>query len=171
MATGRKYVKKYSIPPRVYFPFKNDMIMHIEDVKASNDCTFANMTYSDYKITANQRPAYWDLVEAFVQPALDNYAKEWNCTEIRIRTMWFAEYRTGANFNWHTHEGCNLSAVVQLHGSDKYSTEILGSDVNIKAGDVCVFPSMQPHRGPKVEGHKICIGLNLDMGGSTLHDE
>lgn len=164
-----QFIKRYPMPPRDYFPFKKEMINHMEDIKDSQDCTFANMTYSDYKI--KERPSYWNLVEQFVQPAFDNYAESWSCKGVSIRSMWFAEYYNGANFNWHTHEGCNLSAVIHLHGTDKYSTELLGNDLRIVAGDVVVFPSMLPHRGPTVTGHKVCIGINAELWGSTLHNE
>jgi len=164
-----QFIKRYPMPPRVYFPFKQEMINHIEDLKEKQDCSFANMTYSDYRV--KERPSYWNLVESFMQSAFENYAESWNCRGVSIRSMWFAEYYNGANFNWHTHEGCNLSAVIHLHGTNKYSTELMGSDINLKAGDVCVFPSMLPHRGPMVTGHKICIGINAELWGSTLHNE
>ena len=94
-----QFIKRYPMPPRIYFPFKKEMINHMEDIKDAQDCTFANMTYSDYKI--KERPPYWDLVEQFVQPAFENYG-ELALKGVSIRTMWFAEYYNGANFNWHT---------------------------------------------------------------------
>ena len=86
--------------------------------------------------------------------------------------MWFAEYNEGNNFEWHTHEGTNLSAVLHVHGLPENSTQLMGfADMVLHIGDLVVFPSMLPHRGPNCQGHKIVIGFNLNMSGSLLHNE
>src|SRR5210317_2216610 len=90
--------------------------------------------------------------------------------DCQFANMAYSDYKLpfkGNNFNWHTHEGCNLSAVLQLHGGHQSATQLYGiEDLKVSAGDFVIFPSMLPHRGPEVTGHKICIGFNLSMGGS-----
>jgi hypothetical protein len=170
-----QFVKRYALHPRAYYRFKDLMVVHMQKVKEKHDCQFANMAYSDYKLPfkgINYKPPYWDEASSLINDALLNYANTWGCEDIKIQNMWFAEYETGNNFNWHTHEGCNLSAVLQLHGGHQSATQLYGiEDLKVSAGDFVIFPSMLPHRGPEVTGHKICIGFNLSMGGSLLHNE
>lgn len=170
------FVKRYPMHPRDFFKFKDSMMLHMGKIKREYDCSFANMAYSDYRlpwsVEGGYKPPYWDEAENFIDGALKNYANTWKCSEINIQSMWFAEYKKGNNFNWHTHEGCNLSAVLQVHGGPNTATQLYGLDeIKITAGDLIIFPAMLPHRGPRISGHKICLGFNLSMGGSLLHNE
>lgn len=171
-----QFIKRYTFPPKEFFAFKEHLIEEMMKVKSEHDCSFANMKFSDYKLPwkegINYRPPYWDEAIKLIQPALTNYANQWQCSRIKVESMWFAEYNKGNNFEWHTHEGTNLSAVLHVHGLPENSTQLMGFvDMVLHIGDLVVFPSMLPHRGPNCQGHKIVIGFNLNMSGSLLHNE
>ena len=166
-----EWVKRYTPHPRQFFKFKKELVSMIEDEKLREDCQFAKMSFSDYKI--RKKRSYHYLVEDYVGLAFENYAHQWGCREVQIKDMWFAEYYEGANFNWHTHEGSNLSAIIHIEGDHEFSTELYDIDIRTRQGDIIVFPAMLPHRGPLVtrKNHKLVIGINMNMGGSILHDE
>jgi hypothetical protein len=150
---------------------KEKILLGIEMMKDEEECLYAEMTRSDYK--ARMKPVYKELVTKLLNKPLREYAKTWNCTDISIGNMWFAEYdHEGAIFNWHTHEGANMSGVltVLLENSEE-ATQILGTPIDLEEGDVVLFPSMMPHRCPPIgTTHKIVIGFNWDQFGSDLHD-
>jgi len=169
-----QYIKKYSIEPELFQFMREEVLDLIEEVKSKYDCSFSSMTHSDYLIKHNNRlPIYSGIVKSTVQPFLDDYARDWCCSETRVNEMWFCQYEDGARFNWHTHEGSNLSAVLHLFGKKEYSTQIMGSTITMQEGDFVVFPAMLPHRGPEVfcGNKKYSIGMNLDIFGSTLNDK
>jgi hypothetical protein len=163
-----QFIRKYKIDD--WESVQDKILLAIDMVKDNNVCEYANMSYSDYKVDA--KPLYWEVFENAVRSSLEDYMSSWKCNDIRIGNMWFAEYTKGADFNWHTHEGCNMSGVLQIVLEDKdNATQLLGTPIDLEEGDLVLFPSMLPHRSPMLnDSHKIVIGFNWDICGSELHD-
>jgi len=128
---------------------------------------FANMTLTDYHVkdeAYRTNRIYNTTIKNAVQPYLDHYASLWGCRNFNVQGIWFAQYEDGAEFGWHTHEGCNASAIYMVElPDDQSATEFHGIDwnENLYAGDVFCFPAMVPHRSPIINtGRKTIIGLN-----------
>ena len=156
------FVRKYHLEN---FPELQDKIlMAIETTKENYDCHYSTMSFSDYKIPGPH--LYRKLVKEAVEPHIKDYIHRWGCSNYRVGNTWFAEYHDGATFGWHTHEGCNLSAVIQLVLDDPANGTQLREpfDVDLKEGDLVIFPAMMPHQSPVVSaGNKIVVGINFDM--------
>lgn len=166
-----QFVKVYPIDDWVVNKAK--LIEFIETTKEKYVCEYAHMSCSDYKVrnvTPDGKTLYWDLVEYMLAPVLNHYIHKWDTVEYKICDMWFAEYYDGADFGWHVHEGCNLSAVLQIDlplgkgATEFHDTDPPLPDLDLKEGHVVVFPAMLPHRGPVVsEGKKLVVGLNINI--------
>ena len=164
-----QYIRKYKIDD--WSAVQDKLLLAIDMIKDNNKCLYANMSHSDYKVDG--KPLYWEVFENAVRKHLEDYMFSWHCAEMRIGNMWFAEYSEhGADFNWHTHEGCNMSGVLQVILEDKENaTQLLGNSIELEEGDLVVFPSMLPHRSPTItDSHKLVIGFNWDIHGSDLHE-
>jgi hypothetical protein len=168
-----EFIKKYKLED--FDNFKTKMELMIEMMKEEYDCSYARMTYSDYKLpwsSSGGKPPYYDVVVEKVKPYLDEYAKGWGCRSVHIENLWFAEYYDGGEFGWHTHEGSNMSCVVQLHLDNKnHATQLMGYDnLDLEEGDLLVFPAMVPHRSPEVNyDRKLVIAVNFNIVGSVLN--
>ena len=170
-----QFIKKYSIKPEVFEIMREEVLSAIEEIKEKHESRFSTMTHSDYM---NQRngpfPIYHNIVKSVVEPFLTDYAQHWGCREAKLKEMWFCEYRNGADFNWHTHEGSNVSAVLHLVGDKEYSTQIMGSEIRMEEGEIVIFPAMLLHRGPKIRCQcceKFTVGKNIDILGSIITDK
>ena len=168
-----EWVKTYNLRGSSFEENRAKIINHVEHIKNNNNTKFAKMSSSDYKLHPDvSRDTYEPIVTRMVRPALENYMRQYNCELLDIKRVWFAEYFNGADFGWHTHEGCNLSAVLHIICEEEYATELMGYTHRMTEGDFIVFPAMLPHRGKPVHrGRKLVIGFNIDMAGSTLNGE
>jgi len=165
-----EFVRKYKIEN--WDNAKEKLLLGIETMKENYDCKYSTMSRSDYK-ERDIKPVYWETMIDIIDVHLKDYVFGWKCSSYNIQSMWFAEYsHDGADFDWHTHEGCNMSGVLQIVIDDKKtSTSLLGQSIELDEGDLILFPSMLPHKGPKVtKGQKIVIGFNWDIFGSLLHN-
>jgi hypothetical protein len=166
------FVKVYRTPD--FEKYKEALLLAVEMTKESRKCQYAKMSFSDYKEDySNTPPLYYDLIKSIIQPHMEEYMNGWCCTEYSINRMWFAEYYDEATFGWHTHEGVNMSAVLQVElDDDRNATQLMGLNMNLSEGDFVIFPAMMPHRSPVVmSGRKTIIAFNFDMYGSTLNVE
>jgi len=94
--------------------------------------------------------------------------------EFNIRNGWFQQYYKNDKHQWHYHGGTNISFVyyVELENKQK-STEfydLINKDVfqlDVKEGDIVVFPSYIPHRSPILKSNKkkTIISCNINMTG------
>lgn len=147
------------------------------------DCDFtgfAKMTYTDYHVKSEEyrtNRIYSTSIKQECQPYLNHYASLWGCRNFNVQGIWFAQYQDGAEFGWHTHEGCNASAIymVELPGGNTGGTEFHGINwkETLAEGDLFCFPAMVPHRSPTINvGRKTIIGLNGNINNcpSNLHE-
>ncbi len=132
---------------------------------------FADMSYSDYHIRDERYTgrSIWrqPIIEA-TRPMFKHYAGQFGAREARVDGTWFAQYKYDAEFKWHTHEGCNTSAIYFMETPNPEDiTEFYGIDMpNMKEGDVAVFPSMIPHRSrldKNRETRKTVVGFNINI--------
>ena len=87
---------------------------------------------------------------------------------IVMKQMWYQQYQKGNIHDWHTHSE-NYTGVYYLEYPDGapatqlYDTEMKAPDVN--EGDIVMFPSMTPHRAPKVKNDikKTIVSFNFNV--------
>lgn len=89
-----------------------------------------------------------------------------------MSAVWFQQYQSLANHEWHIHLGNHYSGVYYLEfPEDGPQTEFynpLSKEVftlGLKEGDIAIFPSYIPHRSPKNTScdRKTIISFNIDF--------
>ena len=80
--------------------------------------------------------------------------KKIGLSQVQIFELWFQQYGKGDTHGWHVH-GHNFTGVYYLEfGKNSPKTQIVEPlslkiiDVDVKQGDVIIFPSMFIHRAP-----------------------
>lgn len=136
---------------------------------------YQNMSHSDYKTGwRHYCPPYKHMIDKAIGPFLQHYAQLWGCSEFQVKMVWFAQYYNKADFSWHTHEGCNMSAIYFLETpSQNQITEFFGIDTSpleLVEGEVLVFPAMIPHRSPPINNkdRKTVIGITGEIHSCNL---
>lgn len=169
--TVTEFIKKYTIEN--FEEIQDSVLLAIDTAKDMYDCHYDRMAYSDYKV--KYRAPYRKILEPIFAKYFKQYSNQFFISNGKdgkakytysLGNMWFAEYEDGATFGWHCHEGCNMSAVIQLVlDEESNGTQFMDSmQIPLKEGDIVFFPSMVPHRSPIVsKGRKIIIGINFDM--------
>tara|TARA_R100001509_G_scaffold164291_1_gene141323 strand:+ start:905 stop:1462 length:558 start_codon:yes stop_codon:yes gene_type:complete len=100
--------------------------------------------------------------------------------EVLLHGIWFQQYDKNGTHGWHTH-GNNFTGVYYLDlPKDSPATQICNPmnqeeviDLNVKEGDIIIFPSFVVHRAPynKSNSTKTIISFNLDLENPTKGDE
>ena len=168
------WIKKYTIPKDEFEELKERILLAIDMIKDEYDTSFANMSHSDYK-AGDANKIYRPYFIKWVKPYLQDYCQQWRCDSVDVQNVWFAEYlgEDGADFDYHTHEGSNMSGALQLLIEDKRNcTVLMHHPIDTDEGDLLLFPAMLPHKSPYVfDGRKIVIGFNWNMSGSIVHSD
>ena len=166
------YIQTYQVD--VEQEYKLQLELAIDMVKEQHDCHWNKFTSTDYKIKYKDNiPKYQEILLGLITPHLEAHAAEWGCQTVSTNNIWFAEYTDGAQFGWHTHEGCNMSAVYVIdleNPEDATQLHAPGQGINtMVSGELIVFPSMVPHKSPVVnEGYKLIVGINWNMFGCHI---
>ena len=177
--------RKYTIEPDVHQRHKKIILpainKMIEEGGVDDDLggfvpldfsDFDEMGYSDYHIRdirySGKRHWKQPILET-VRPMIAHWAAHWGARESNIEGMWFAQYYQGNQFKWHTHEGCNASAIYYLEApTEEDITEFFGvPDMpSLEEGDLVVFPAMIPHRSVRKKdskSRKTVVGMNINI--------
>lgn len=163
-------ISKYKIENFAYY--QNLLLQHIENEIETKSCAWyitgeeGTAIKSDWSRTYSTHPDYKDLVIEMLKTPMRLYLSNFHeNVRISLDSMWWTQYETTGTFDWHTHEGANLVAVIQLQlESPLDATKIWGYDETIEEGEIVIFPAMLPHTGAKTIGkRKTTIGLNMQM--------
>ena len=93
---------------------------------------------------------------------------------IIVKAIWYQQYKQNSIHNWHVHSD-NYTGVYYLeYPSGAPATELYDNKLNapnVSEGDVVMFPSITPHRSPKVinDIRKTIISYNFNV--SHLNEE
>ena len=110
------------------------------------------------------------LVGPYLQRHFTEEVKKIGLSKVQIFDLWFQQYSRGDTHGWHVH-GHNFTGVYYLEFSkDSPRTQIVEPtslriiDVDVKQGDVIIFPSMFIHRAPpsKSNNRKTIISFNFN---------
>tara|TARA_Y100001970_G_scaffold293985_1_gene445369 strand:+ start:4560 stop:5096 length:537 start_codon:yes stop_codon:yes gene_type:complete len=128
---------------------------------------------TDYyqKSDLQSRP-YFAKFHLYAKDFYDEMVNHYCLNEFNIRNGWFQQYKKKGTHHWHFHGGSNLSFVYYIELDDKRnSTEFYDLEnrkifqLDIKEGDIAVFPSYIPHRSPVIEtdNRKTIISCNVNF--------
>lgn len=91
---------------------------------------------------------------------------------LMVHNLWFQQYTTGSEHNWHVHRDCQFTSVYYLELPDsaprtEYKDPYTGliGDIQVQEGDIITFPSFMIHRAPKNTDlqRKTIISWNSDF--------
>jgi|TARA_R100001460_G_scaffold24093_1_gene48473 hypothetical protein len=109
------------------------------------------------------------LVGPYLQKHFTEEIKKIGLSKVQIFELWFQQYDKGDTHGWHVH-GHNFTGVYYLEfGKNSPRTQIVEPlslkiiDVDVKQGDVIIFPSMFIHRAPpsKTTKRKTIVSFNF----------
>lgn len=107
---------------------------------------------------------YWNIVQEMIKVPMANYCRQSGTNNVQMTNCWWSRYDVGGTFDWHTHEGCNLCAVIHVDLEDPQdSTKVWGYDKDIEVGDLIIFPAMTAHAGLPAKSKKTIIAMNFDI--------
>lgn len=127
---------------------------------------------SDWHLPKETPRPYWPFVHSIFLKYLKLFVKEYykqhsNNIEIIIDNYWYQNYLKNSKHKWHTHSYSNLSAVYYLHlpNPKKQGIKILNKkSVNIKEGDLLIFPSYYLHKSKNsYNDSKKIIAFNFNL--------
>jgi len=112
-----------------------------------------------------------------IEPTLQTFLKTNYHNQINVNKVWFQSYTTNQYHNWHTHQGCQFSAVYYIElPNNKITTEFYDvfkkksyTPKDIKEGDLIIFNSGTLHRSP-INGsnqRKTVISFNFNISDSA----
>lgn len=101
----------------------------------------------------------------------DHLIKTLNFPNIKILQIWFQQYRTNDQHNWHVHEYSHFTNVYFLElPNETYKTQIKNLkgdwiEYEAKEGYILTFPGFLPHRSPiiKDNSQKTIISFNITL--------
>jgi hypothetical protein len=111
------------------------------------------------------------LIGPYLQKHFIEEVKKIGLSNVQIFDIWFQQYFKGDTHGWHVH-GHNFTGVYYLEfGKDSPRTQIIEPlslkivDVDVKQGDVIIFPSVFIHRAPpsKTTKRKTIISFNFNV--------
>jgi len=111
-----------------------------------------------------------------IEPTLQTFLKT-NChNQINVGKAWFQSYTINQFHSWHTHQGCQFSAVYYIELPNKKNAtefyDVFNKKIikpNVKEGDLLIFNSGILHRSPisKTNKRKTVISFNFDISSSV----
>ena len=93
---------------------------------------------------------------------------------IIIKAIWYQQYKQNSLHNWHVHSDMYTGVYYLEYPSGAPATELYDNKLkspNVSEGDVVMFPSITPHRSPKVinDVRKTVISYNFNV--NDLNEE
>ena len=100
---------------------------------------------------------YLPILRPHLLQELDEILPEMGYTKFHITNIWYQQYETDSVHGWHVHTDCQFSAVyyLELPESCPKTEFVIPFDqketlnINVKEGDIVIFPSYCIHRAPK----------------------
>jgi hypothetical protein len=150
---------------------KHKLLYMIEDIIEDEPKRSLNPAgyHYDYNFTeedSNYHPAYKSLLFNTISPYLEKYAQSLGMRIRKFSKPWFQQYTTGTGFGWHQH-GLHFAVVYYLELPDpNEATEFLQyGKMNVKEGDIIVFPTWMVHRSANIKSdkRKTIFACNVDF--------
>ena len=151
--------------------YKDKLLKLIEDSPKSHDNDLDDVVH-DFDFKSDEK-LYVDTFYEMVNPYLQEATKVFNIQKtkfkFKIEDTWFQQYKPNDYHGWHTHGGCNFSNIYYLENN--HPTEFLNLttrfslNINVKEGDLIIFPAYIPHRSTpnKTDKRKSVIVFNSSI--------
>ena len=138
---------------------KNKLLKYMEDMPLN---TYEEVSKTDWGLSSDYKRPYIKYFINILKPYMEKIVKKLNTKNWLMHNMWFQQYNKNSHHTWHTHPAVQFSSVYYLELPDtNVSTEfkdIVNNNifkVDVKEGDLLVFPSSLLHRSPKNKSNKI----------------
>ncbi|MAK56139.1 MAG: hypothetical protein CML17_09890 [Pusillimonas sp.] len=140
------------------------------ELKQNDDYFTDSISRVDWDRRDDTEREWVKLVGPYLQKHFTEEVKKIGLSQVQIFDLWFQQYDKGDTHGWHVH-GHNFTGVYYLEFSkDSPRTQIVEPlslriiDVDVKQGDVIIFPSMFIHRAPpsKSKNRKTIISFNFN---------
>lgn len=142
---------------------KNDLLNLIEAADAGStgdiyDGYKHNITRLDWDQNHVLEREWVKFFIPYFEHQIKKMFKSEGYSSFALEAIWFQQYKQGSIHNWHIHSA-NYTGAFYLElpeGTPKtqlyHNSKIL--DLDVKEGDIAVFPSFTTHRSPKNESDK-----------------
>lgn len=166
----------YSISKFKYHEQVRDNLLNLISNSKYSSLNFpkaeVNISKCDWDISNDfNREWFLHVKDYLFEDMLDIY-KNLGYDGFTLHEIWFQQYLTGAEHGWHTHSS-NFTNVYYLELPDNSAKTRLISpfdqktviEVDVKEGDIIVFPSFVIHKGPKNQSlnKKTIISYNTNV--------
>ncbi len=157
------------------FKIKKELLELIDKQKSGelkqNDSYYTDsISKVDWDRRHDTKREWVNLVGPYLEKHFTAEVKKIGLSQVQIFDLWFQQYGKGDTHGWHVH-GHNFTGVYYLEfDKDSPRTQIVEPlslkiiDVDVKQGDVIIFPSMFIHRAPpsKTDNRKTIISFNFN---------
>lgn len=153
---------------------KNILLDQIEKSEYENprhSLAEVNITKADWHISSNFNREWVKTIHPLLAEKMLEMYKELGYDGLTIHEIWFQQYQRNSQHGWHTHSS-NFTNVYYLELPDSApKTQIVNPynqkdiiEIDVKEGDILVFPSFVIHRAPINTGtdKKTIISFNTN---------
>lgn len=176
MIYKHKYITSYTIGQLPnHKDNKNSLLKQINNAPCdslvqTSDYYGDNINRVDWDICTDMNRPWVKNIQSSLSKYLDEWSKVYQCKGWNVYQIWFQQYYNTGRHGWHIH-GHNYTGVYYLDLPDETpKTQIANEDgtpitVDVKEGDVLIFPSHIIHRAPPNESvkTKTIISFNMDI--------
>lgn len=120
----------------------------------NKDCE-VNITKTDWEHSRNLRRPWVYLIKDDLHSCIKTMVNECGYEDVHIEDIWFQQYLNNSEHGWHVHSS-NFTGVYYLEMPDDapktliiepYTNTVI--ELDIKEGDVVMFPSYVIHKAPR----------------------
>lgn len=164
-------------PFKKHFQLKNKLLSLIhqsknENILSVNNYFSDNIHNLDWSKNNDFNRDWVKFILNDLQKHFDECAVDLGYDKINIKIIWFQQYLEGGSHGWHIH-GENYTGVYYVEFEKDFpKTELINQFdqnkkiiVDVKEGDIVIFPSFIIHRSPvmKIKKRKTIISFNLEF--------
>lgn len=159
-------IKKFS----KHCELKEKILKDINMAEAENIKSIdTNISRCDWNLTFEK--SWTNTLIPYLEKEVIEIYKSLGYEEVMFYNIWFQQYSTGGNHNWHVHTECQWTNVYYLDLPDSCpKTEIFDpitgniTILDIEEGDLCCFPSYVIHRAPLNNSDKTKTIISFNSG-------
>ncbi|MDC1143408.1 putative 2OG-Fe(II) oxygenase [Candidatus Pelagibacter sp.] len=158
-----------------HIKLKDELINLIEETDKSKPLTIPVNTVSkcDFDWSKDTDRPYFKKLINDLSEHLKKLFIHLGFGALEIKNLWFQRYITNDIHDWHVHGDCQWTGVyyLELPKDDSLKTQVIQPydqrskiDMDVKEGDIILFPSHCLHRAPRnnTTKRKIIISFNID---------
>ena len=158
-----------------HYKIKNQLINLLVDTQSEklyqkNEYYGDSISRLDWLENKNLNREWVQYLIPNLQKHFDLCAKELNYQKAQIHSVWFQEYNQNDYHGWHIHEHHYTGVYYLKFPKNAPKTELVDHqnnklEINVKEGDIVIFPSIAIHRAPVVKNDltKTIISFNIEF--------